>query len=230
MLDAACGMGKYWPLILGSGRTVFGIDQSQGVLDQAKEKFPQVSSRKLGLQELDASESFAGAVCMDALELVPPEDWPVILRNLQSAIQPSGYLYFTVEITEERNLEQAFAEGQELGLPVVYGEANWVPDDGYHHFLGQKGKARQELRPVAASRDPHRAHKPNTRRTAGVSLLRLDVAGFICCFFFVSLILANALTKSANTSPQFSCDPSNAPRPKEQDDDDQDNNPFTAVW
>lgn len=131
ILDAACGTGKYWPLILGSGRTVFGVDQSQGVLDQAKGKFPDVISRKTGLQELDESGSFAGAVCMDALELVPPEDWPVIMSNLHRAIQPGGYLYFTVEITEETDLEKAFAEGQELGLPVIYGEANWVPDDGY---------------------------------------------------------------------------------------------------
>jgi len=31
VLDAACGTGKYWPLVLGSGRTVLGIDQSAGM-------------------------------------------------------------------------------------------------------------------------------------------------------------------------------------------------------
>jgi len=28
ILDAACGTGKYWPLILESGRAIVGIDQS----------------------------------------------------------------------------------------------------------------------------------------------------------------------------------------------------------
>jgi hypothetical protein len=32
ILDAACGTGKYWPLILGSGRSVLGIDGAQASL------------------------------------------------------------------------------------------------------------------------------------------------------------------------------------------------------
>jgi SAM-dependent methyltransferase len=135
LLDAACGTGKYWPLIQESGRTVFGVDQSQGALDRAKEKFPEIPGTKITLQEIDYSEAFAGAVCMDALELSPPEDWPVILSNLYRAIQPGGSLYFTVELTEEPELAIAFAQGQALSLPVVYGEANWVPEDGYDWSL-----------------------------------------------------------------------------------------------
>jgi ubiquinone/menaquinone biosynthesis C-methylase UbiE len=42
ILDAACGTGKYWPMILESGRSVLGIDQSQGMLARAHEKFPHV--------------------------------------------------------------------------------------------------------------------------------------------------------------------------------------------
>jgi SAM-dependent methyltransferase len=153
LLDAACGTGKYWSLILASGRTVFGVDQSQGVLDRANEKFPEVPSKKIGLQEIDYAEAFAGAACMDALELVPPEDWPVVLNNLYRAIQPGGYLYFTVEIATEPDLEKAFAEGQELGLPVVYGEANWVPERGYewtqagyYHYYPPLGQVKEWIR------------------------------------------------------------------------------------
>src|ERR1051326_3718817 len=39
ILDAACGTGKYWPLILESGCSVVGIDQSQQMLLQANRKF-----------------------------------------------------------------------------------------------------------------------------------------------------------------------------------------------
>ena len=35
ILDAACGTGKYWPLILASGRRVWGTDQSEGMLARA---------------------------------------------------------------------------------------------------------------------------------------------------------------------------------------------------
>ena len=132
ILDAACGTGKYWQLILGSGRTAFGIDQSQGMLARAHEKHPDVPIEKGGLQEMRYQEAFDGAVCMDALEMVFPEDWPLVLNNLYCAIKPGAYLYFTVEIAPEKDIEEAFVAGQQLGLPVVYGE--WVDEEGYHFY------------------------------------------------------------------------------------------------
>ena len=136
LLDAACGTGKYWPLILASGRTVFGIDQSQGALLRAREKFPDVPSQKVGLQEMGYHEAFSGAVCMDAIEMICPEDWPLVMDNLYRAIVPKGYLYFTVELAREQDVREAFAEGQHMSLPVVYGEAEWLEEGGYHWGRG----------------------------------------------------------------------------------------------
>lgn len=137
ILDAACGTGKYWPLILASGRRVFGIDQSEGMLARAQAKFPDVPIEKVGLQELDYREAFDGAICIDALEMVSPEDWPLVLGNLHRAIKPKGYFYFTVEIAAEQEIARAFAEGQQAGLPVVYGE--WAQEGGYHAVWAQEG-------------------------------------------------------------------------------------------
>lgn len=132
ILDAACGTGKYWPLILAGGRQVWGMDQSQGMLDRATAKFPDVPVEKVGLQEMEYQEAFEGAICMDAMENVFPEDWPVVLHNLYRALKPQGYLHFTVEIAAEEEIQKAFAAGQELGLPIVYGE--WVSEGGYHYY------------------------------------------------------------------------------------------------
>ncbi len=137
ILDAPCGTGKYWPLILASGRRVFGIDQSQGMLARAHEKFPEVPCEKIGLQELRFQEAFDGAVCVDALEVVPPEDWPLILGNLYRALKPTGSLYLTVEIAAAQDIEKAFVKGQQAGLPIVYGE--WVEEGGYHADWAQNG-------------------------------------------------------------------------------------------
>jgi ubiquinone/menaquinone biosynthesis C-methylase UbiE len=49
ILDAACGTGKYWSLILASGRKVAGIDQSQEMLNCAHLKFPDVHIEKVSL-------------------------------------------------------------------------------------------------------------------------------------------------------------------------------------
>lgn len=132
LLDAACGAGRYMGMLLEKGHTVIGIDQAQGMLDQARAKFPTVQLEKVGLQEMDFRENFDGAICMDALEHVCPEDWLPILRNFHRALKPHGYFYFTVELADEDEVKTAFQQAQALGLPVVYGE--WINDEVYHYY------------------------------------------------------------------------------------------------
>lgn len=132
ILDAACGSGRYMPQLLEQGHSIVGLDQAKGMLARAKEKFPNVQFEKMGLQEMSYQEMFDGAICMDAMEHVSPEDWPVILANFQRALKPHGYLYFTVEVQDEAEVKSAFEQAQQMGLPVVYGE--WVNDDVYHYY------------------------------------------------------------------------------------------------
>jgi SAM-dependent methyltransferase len=132
VLDAACGTGKYWHLLLESGRRVFGIDQSAGMLSQARAKFPAVPVEKLGLQELRFERAFDAALCMDALEMVFPEHWPLVLENLHRSLKPGAPLYFTVEQAEQSEIEQAYQHGRQQGLPVVFGEC--ASEDGYHYY------------------------------------------------------------------------------------------------
>jgi SAM-dependent methyltransferase len=165
ILDAACGTGKYWRMILRHGCQVVGVDQSTQMLKRAAQKFPGIPVRKLGLQEMDFHQEFAGVMCVDAMENVPPEDWPAVLANFHRALVPGGYLYLTVEQAEAGQIERAWQEGKRLGLPVVWGEVAheggyhyyppvervraWLEEagfavigeasgDGYHHFLARK--------------------------------------------------------------------------------------------
>lgn len=132
ILDAACGAGRYMPMLLEKGHTILGIDQAQGMLDTAKKKFPTVRLEKIGLQEMSFVEMFNGAICMDAMEHVCPEDWLPIFHNFHRALKPGGYVYFTVEIANADEINEAFQSAHEMGLPVVYGE--WVNDDVYHFY------------------------------------------------------------------------------------------------
>jgi len=132
ILDADCGTGRYWPSILASGRTVLGIDESEQMLLRARAKHPEVEVNKLGMQEMGYQDSFDGAICMDAMEFIFPEDFPVVLSNLCRAIKHKGILYFTVELADEADVDTAFVKGKEMGLPVVYGE--WAHEGGYHYY------------------------------------------------------------------------------------------------
>jgi SAM-dependent methyltransferase len=140
ILDAACGTGKYWPILLASGRRFIGIDQSQGMLDRAHAKYPQVLVKKLGLQDIQDRETFDLIICMDAMEMVFPEDWLQVLANFHRALKPSGQLYFTVEIADKPAIDLDYQVCKDLGLPVVYGESVSVnegeDEGGYHYYPG----------------------------------------------------------------------------------------------
>jgi SAM-dependent methyltransferase len=133
VLDAACGTGKYFGMVLDAGRQVLGTDQSGGMLDRARAKHPEVPTERVGLQELAFQAEFDAAMCVDAMEQVFPEDWPPVLANLRRALRPGGRLYLTVELPDEHRLPAALAEARARGLPVVPGE-DVGPEGGYHHY------------------------------------------------------------------------------------------------
>ena len=139
ILDAACGTGKYWPLILESGRVVVGTDQPQQMLLQAQSKFPNVETKKVSLQEIDFTDAFDGVICMDAMEFVAPEDWSFVLNNFHRALKNNGHLYSTVELIEDDELRHSYNESTKQGLPVVEGE---YAHEGYYHYYPQLKQVR----------------------------------------------------------------------------------------
>jgi len=144
LLDAACGAGRYEPMLLAAGHTVIGIDQSQGMLSVARVEFPNVKYEKVGLQEMSFQELFDGAICMDAMENVSPEDWPLVLGNFHRALKGQACFYFTVETIETaedaNEIKNAYQRALEAGLPVVNGE--W-PDEIVYHYHPADGQVRQ---------------------------------------------------------------------------------------
>jgi SAM-dependent methyltransferase len=108
--DAAGGTGKYFGMILAAGRDVVGVDQSSGMLAVAQELYPSARTEPVGLQELTFTGEFDAAICVDAMENVFPEDWPLVVDNLKNALKPSGDLYFTVETKDEGLIADAYAD------------------------------------------------------------------------------------------------------------------------
>ncbi|HXQ56353.1 MAG TPA: class I SAM-dependent methyltransferase [Actinomycetes bacterium] len=133
VLDAACGTGKYFAMVTDSGRRVVGADQSTGMLARARARFPAVPLERVGLQELAFEAEFDAVMCIDAMENVPPEDWPRVAGNLRRAVRPGGQVYLTVEQVDEPELDALLAEATARGLPVVRGEEADA-DYGYHFY------------------------------------------------------------------------------------------------
>ena len=133
VLDAACGTGKYFPMVLASGRRLLGVDHAGALLAIAAAKFPQVPTHKHDLQDLPYHHEFDGVLCLDAMEFVPPEDWPPVLERFHRALRPGGWLYLTVELAPADRVRAANQAARRSGLPVVDGEVIWDGPDGYYH-------------------------------------------------------------------------------------------------
>lgn len=140
ILSAACGAGRFDELLIEAGHSVLGIDQSAGVLARAREhfpaeQFPLLRYVKMGLQEMDFDAEFDGLICMDAMEHICPEDWPVIVGNFSAALKPGAPLYLTADQREETEIQTCYQRALALGLPVVYGEIADEVESAYQHAL-----------------------------------------------------------------------------------------------
>jgi SAM-dependent methyltransferase len=145
VLDAACGTGKYFPVVLASGRQLLGVDHAGALLAAAAAKFPQVPTAKHDLQDLPYQGEFDGVLCVDALEFVPPEDWRPVLERLHRALRPGGWLYLTVELAPDDRVRAANQAARRRGLPVVDGEVIWEGPDGYYHHYPSMPQVRAWL-------------------------------------------------------------------------------------
>jgi len=152
VLDAGCGAGLYDAMLLQPGHNVLGIDQSGKMLARAREiypleRFPKLRYEKVGLQEMDFQAEFDGATCVDAMEHIPPEDWPGILDRFQKALKPGGPFYITIDATPKEESQESYEKSIALGLPVVFGEVADKIDAYYprvmamdsEEFIGELG-------------------------------------------------------------------------------------------
>ena len=134
VLDAPCGTGKYFPIVAAAGHRVVGVDQSAGMLEQARGRGIAVSLEHMSLQNVAHEHRFDAVLTIDAMENVPPEEWPIVLANLHRALRPGGLLYMTVEEVTEAEVESAFAALSDQGLPAVRGEVIEGNVAGYHFY------------------------------------------------------------------------------------------------
>jgi cyclopropane fatty-acyl-phospholipid synthase-like methyltransferase len=138
VLDAPCGTGRYFPMVADAGLRVVGIDQSAGMLDQARGRGIAIELEHVGLQELAYVERFDAVMTVDAMENVAPEDWPRVLANLRRAVRPGGRLYMTVEEQDEAGVDAAYAALAAAGAPAVRGEVVEGDVAGYHFYPGRQ--------------------------------------------------------------------------------------------
>ena len=137
VLDAPCGTGKYFAMLAAAGHRAAGADQSAGMLAKARARGIAFSLERTSLQDLPYAGRFDAVLTIDAMEHIPPEDWPGVLANLRRAARPGGLVYVTVEELRRHYIERAFESLSARGLPAVRGELVEEDAPGYHYFPGR---------------------------------------------------------------------------------------------
>jgi SAM-dependent methyltransferase len=134
VLDAPCGTGRWFSIVVDADRRVVGVDQSAGMLARARERGVAGRLEQVGLQELAFDADFDAAMTIDAMENIPPEDWPRVLSNLHRAVRAGGHLYLTVEEIDDDRIDAGFEDARRRGLPAVRGEVVDGDTAGYHYY------------------------------------------------------------------------------------------------
>lgn len=134
VLDAPCGTGRYFSLVTAARCRVVGVDQSAGMLAQARARGGADELHHVGLQELDFVDRFDAAMTIDAMENVAPEDWPVVVAHVRRALHAGAHWYMTVEEQDAEVLDATFESLRARGLPAVRGEVIDGDVAGYHYY------------------------------------------------------------------------------------------------
>jgi SAM-dependent methyltransferase len=136
VLDVPCGTGRYFELVVAHGRRVVGADQSAGMVEQARSRALAEAVELVGLQELPYTDAFDGVLCIDAMEHVPPDDWPRVVDNLGRALRSAGFIYLSLEVLAEQevHVDKALADALARGFPAVRGEDVGEDTGGYHFY------------------------------------------------------------------------------------------------
>ena len=137
VLDAACGTGKWFAPVVDAGRRVVGIDQSPGMVAHARAKQLAERVEQIGLQELRFQAEFDAAMVVDAMENVPPDDWPLVVEGIARALKPGGHLFLTLEEQSDAVVDEAHRHLTAAGHPVVRGEIIEGDVAGYHFYPGR---------------------------------------------------------------------------------------------
>ncbi|HTT64427.1 MAG TPA: gamma-glutamylcyclotransferase [Bryobacteraceae bacterium] len=100
--DMGCGPGHVARYLQDAGATVFGLDISPGMLEQARRLNPGIRFREGSMLALDLPDgSLAGIAAFYAIVNIPEESLPVVFREMQRVLEPAGLLLLAFHVGDE---------------------------------------------------------------------------------------------------------------------------------
>jgi ubiquinone/menaquinone biosynthesis C-methylase UbiE len=100
--DMGCGPGHIARHLRDAGATVFGLDLSSGMLEQARRLNPDLAFRQGNMLALDLPDAtLAGIAAFYAIVNLPRESLPLVFGELARVLRPDGLLFLAFHIGDE---------------------------------------------------------------------------------------------------------------------------------
>ena len=114
--DMGCGPGQVARYLRDAGTSVFGLDLSPGMLEQARKLNPDISFREGNMLALDLPDgALAGIAAFYAIVNIPRESHPTVFREMMRVLQPGGLLLLAFHTGDEM-LHEAELWGRPISM------------------------------------------------------------------------------------------------------------------
>jgi len=112
--DIGCGPGQVARYLRDAGTTVFGLDLSPRMLEQARQLNPDICFREGNMMALDLPDGrLAGITAFYAIVNIPRESLTVVFREMERVLRPDGLLLVAFHTGDE-----TFHEDTLWDLPI----------------------------------------------------------------------------------------------------------------
>ena len=101
--DIGCGSGREVAWLNANGYPATGYDASQGLLAEARRRYPDLQFERSTLPQLDGVPrgAFDNVLCETVIMHLPPDDIAAAVRALVSLLRPNGALYLSWRVTPD---------------------------------------------------------------------------------------------------------------------------------
>jgi SAM-dependent methyltransferase len=108
--DIGCGSGREVAWLAANGFPAIGYDAAEGLLFEARARYPQHRFETAALPELApiGSESFDNVLCETVIMHLTREAIALSLQRMMSILKPGGVLYVSWRVTDGADLRDAY--------------------------------------------------------------------------------------------------------------------------
>ena len=100
--DMGCGPGHVARYLHDAGASVFGLDLSPRMLEQARKLNPDIPFREGNMISLDLPDgTLAGVAAFYAIVNIPKQSLPLVFRDIRRVLQPGGLLLLAFHAGDE---------------------------------------------------------------------------------------------------------------------------------